>query len=60
MNLKTEIENLKNWVTDNFSSKKTVPDITQLQSDFNAKVQEIEDKLSSLPDNSDSEQLFLD
>jgi hypothetical protein len=51
MNFKTEIENLKNWVTENFSTKKSAPDITQLQSDFNAKVQEIEDKLPSLPDN---------
>lgn len=58
MNLKTEIENLKNWVTENFSTKKSIPDIAQLQSDFNAKVQEIEDKLSSLPDNSASEQLL--
>jgi hypothetical protein len=53
MNLKTEIENLKNWVTENFSSKKTVPDITQLQSDFNARVQEIENKISSLPGDSE-------
>jgi hypothetical protein len=53
MNLKTEIENLKKWVTENFSTKKTAPEITQLQSDFNSKVQEIEDKLSSLPNNPD-------
>jgi len=58
MNLKTEIENLKNWVTENFSTKKTAPEIAQLQTDFNLKVQEIEDKLTSLPDNSASDQLF--
>jgi hypothetical protein len=60
MNLKTEIENLKKWVTENFSTKKTAPEITQLQTDFNSKVQEIEGKLSSLPVNSASEQLLSD
>jgi hypothetical protein len=54
MNLKTEIDNLKKWVTENFSTKKSAPEINQLQTDFNTKVQEIEDKLSSLPDNSAS------
>jgi hypothetical protein len=58
MNLKTEIENLKKWVSENFSTKKSAPDLTQLQSDFNTKIQEIEDKLTSLPGNSASVQLL--
>ena len=60
MNLKIEIENLKKWVSDNFSSKKSDPALVQLQADFDSKVLALEAKISELPDNSGSDQILAE
>jgi len=48
MNFKTEIENLKKWVSDNFSSKKSDPALVQLRADFDSKILALEAKMADL------------